>query len=160
LTKTDTHLRSLKGYDEPEILPSSTRQICLIGADAGHSFAVATPHRGSVRERRGQPLVPSATPSSTSASRPCGIPVVERPEARQDAGDGKAVTARRRASAGYLNYSSRSSRRKDKALTRLSPRLLRPEPVRVSPCRPRGPRLRRCASRRTCPCSSPRRARR
>src|SRR5919106_4623721 len=26
----------LKGYDEPEILPSSTRQICLIGADAGH----------------------------------------------------------------------------------------------------------------------------
>jgi hypothetical protein len=26
----------LKGYDEPEILPSSTRKICLIGADAGH----------------------------------------------------------------------------------------------------------------------------
>jgi hypothetical protein len=26
----------LKGYDEPEILPSSTRPICLIGADAGH----------------------------------------------------------------------------------------------------------------------------
>src|SRR3990167_11241418 len=25
-----------KGYDDPEILPSSTRQICLIGADAGH----------------------------------------------------------------------------------------------------------------------------
>ena len=37
MTKTDTHLRSLKGYDEPEILPSSTRQICLIGADAGQS---------------------------------------------------------------------------------------------------------------------------
>ena len=35
LTKTDTHLRSLTGYDEPEILPSSTRPICLIGADAG-----------------------------------------------------------------------------------------------------------------------------
>src|ERR1700724_2049511 len=32
-----SHLRSLKGYDEPEILPSSTRPICLIGADAGRS---------------------------------------------------------------------------------------------------------------------------
>src|SRR6187401_2159540 len=28
-----------KGYDEPEILPSSSRRICLIGADAGHSHA-------------------------------------------------------------------------------------------------------------------------
>src|SRR6185295_3611791 len=26
----------LKGYDEPEILPYSIHQICLIGADAGH----------------------------------------------------------------------------------------------------------------------------
>src|SRR5215207_10142867 len=26
----------VKGYDEPEILPSSIRSICLIGADAGH----------------------------------------------------------------------------------------------------------------------------
>jgi WD40 repeat protein len=34
----------LKGYDEPEILPSSTRQICLIGADAGQWHA----HRGQV----------------------------------------------------------------------------------------------------------------
>jgi len=25
----------VKGYDEPEILPSSIRSICLIGADAG-----------------------------------------------------------------------------------------------------------------------------
>jgi hypothetical protein len=25
----------LKGYDEPEILPYSTRRNCLIGADAG-----------------------------------------------------------------------------------------------------------------------------
>src|ERR1700720_2462411 len=32
-----SHLRSLKGYDEPEILPSSTRPICLMGADAGQS---------------------------------------------------------------------------------------------------------------------------
>src|SRR6202035_2564454 len=32
-----SHLRSFKGYDEPEILPSSTRRICLIGADAGHT---------------------------------------------------------------------------------------------------------------------------
>src|SRR5580698_8457536 len=31
-----SHLRSLKGYDEPEILPYSTRRNCLIGADAGH----------------------------------------------------------------------------------------------------------------------------
>src|SRR5580700_9764015 len=30
-----SHLRSLKGYDEPEILPYSTRRNCLIGADAG-----------------------------------------------------------------------------------------------------------------------------
>jgi hypothetical protein len=28
-----SHLRSLKGYDEPEILPSSIRRICLKGAD-------------------------------------------------------------------------------------------------------------------------------
>src|ERR1700730_10080098 len=28
----------LKGYDEPEILPSSTRPICLIGADAGQAY--------------------------------------------------------------------------------------------------------------------------
>ena len=32
-----SHLRSLKGYDEPEILPSSTRPICLMSADGGHS---------------------------------------------------------------------------------------------------------------------------
>src|ERR1041384_5887793 len=30
------HLRSFNGYDGPEILPSSTQQICLRGADAGH----------------------------------------------------------------------------------------------------------------------------
>src|SRR5207253_1005418 len=30
------HLRSLKGYDEPEILPSSTHPICLMSADGGH----------------------------------------------------------------------------------------------------------------------------
>jgi hypothetical protein len=30
-----SHLRSLKGYDEPEIIPSSTRPICLMGADVG-----------------------------------------------------------------------------------------------------------------------------
>jgi predicted outer membrane protein len=41
LTKTDTHLRSLKRYDEPEILPSSIRQICLIGADGEQSKAAA-----------------------------------------------------------------------------------------------------------------------
>jgi hypothetical protein len=28
-----SHLRSLKGYDEPEILPSSTHPICLMSAD-------------------------------------------------------------------------------------------------------------------------------
>src|SRR5262245_14984096 len=28
-------LRSLRGYDEPEILPSSTHQICLMSADGG-----------------------------------------------------------------------------------------------------------------------------
>src|SRR5438067_9482734 len=31
-----SHLRSFNGYDGPEILPSSTRLFCLIGADAGH----------------------------------------------------------------------------------------------------------------------------
>src|SRR5262249_14697240 len=31
-----SHLRSLKGYDEPEILPSSTHPICLMSADGGH----------------------------------------------------------------------------------------------------------------------------
>src|SRR5205814_4120068 len=29
--------RSFNGYDGPEILPSSTRPICLIGADAGQA---------------------------------------------------------------------------------------------------------------------------
>ena len=28
---------SLKGYDEPEILPSSTHPICPMSADGGHS---------------------------------------------------------------------------------------------------------------------------
>jgi hypothetical protein len=32
-----SHLRSLKGYDEPEILPSSTHPICLMSADGGQS---------------------------------------------------------------------------------------------------------------------------
>ncbi len=31
-----SHLRSLNGYDGPEILSISTQPICLIGADAGH----------------------------------------------------------------------------------------------------------------------------
>src|ERR1700726_1234634 len=35
-----SHLRSLKGYDEPENLPSSTRQICLMGADVGQSAGI------------------------------------------------------------------------------------------------------------------------
>src|SRR5580693_6972167 len=35
-----SHLRSLKGYDEPEILPYSTRRNCLIGADAGHMLTL------------------------------------------------------------------------------------------------------------------------
>jgi hypothetical protein len=39
LTKTDTHLRSLKGYDETEILLYSTQPFCLTGADAEHKSA-------------------------------------------------------------------------------------------------------------------------
>src|SRR5207344_1150133 len=31
-----SHLRSLKGYDEPETLPSSTHPICLMSADGEH----------------------------------------------------------------------------------------------------------------------------
>jgi hypothetical protein len=30
-----SHLRSLQGYDEPDILPSSTHPICLMSADGG-----------------------------------------------------------------------------------------------------------------------------
>src|SRR5215472_3716708 len=33
-----SHLRSFNGYDGPEILPSSTRHFCLIGADPGHTI--------------------------------------------------------------------------------------------------------------------------
>src|ERR1700730_1436419 len=51
-----SHLRSLKGYDEPEILPSSTRPICLIGADAGQP-AVA----------RLSPMVFASQPTATTA---------------------------------------------------------------------------------------------
>src|SRR5262245_33244443 len=35
-----SHLRSLRGYDEPEILPSSTHQICLMSADGGQADAL------------------------------------------------------------------------------------------------------------------------
>src|SRR5208283_4050963 len=35
-----SHLRSLKGYDEPEILPSSTHPNCLISADGGQAQTV------------------------------------------------------------------------------------------------------------------------
>src|SRR2546422_2809250 len=44
-----SHLRSLKGYDEPEILPSSTRRICLIGADAGHPSQISRSWRALSR---------------------------------------------------------------------------------------------------------------
>jgi hypothetical protein len=41
------NLRSFNGYDEPEILPSSTPPFCLIGADVGQwipcSLAVQPP---------------------------------------------------------------------------------------------------------------------
>src|SRR6202047_895216 len=41
-----SHLRSLKGYDEPEILPSSTRPICLMGAGVGHLKRLFETERG------------------------------------------------------------------------------------------------------------------
>src|SRR5262245_62407551 len=41
-----SHLRSLEGYDEPEILPSSTHPICLMSADGGHPHP---PARASLR---------------------------------------------------------------------------------------------------------------
>src|SRR5580704_11145224 len=58
-----SHLRSLKGYDEPEILPSSTRRNCLIGADAGHDAQNA--------ERAGQatPPLSAIEPVSATAKR-------------------------------------------------------------------------------------------
>jgi hypothetical protein len=33
-----SHLRSSHGYDEPEILPSSNHQFCLMSADVGHNI--------------------------------------------------------------------------------------------------------------------------
>ena len=38
-----SHLRSFNGYDGPEILPTSTRPFCLIGADAGHIKVTRNP---------------------------------------------------------------------------------------------------------------------
>src|SRR5205814_3518631 len=38
-----SHLRSFNGYDGPEILPSSTQPICLIGPDAGQSVSWCLP---------------------------------------------------------------------------------------------------------------------
>src|SRR5580658_5414411 len=43
-----SHLRSLNGYDGPEILPISTQPICLIGADAGQSTTTPRSPRSSV----------------------------------------------------------------------------------------------------------------
>jgi len=43
-----SHLRSLKGYDEPEILPSSTHPICLTSADGGQT----TPVRNRSTQKR------------------------------------------------------------------------------------------------------------
>ncbi|HEV7255890.1 MAG TPA: hypothetical protein VGN97_22680, partial [Mesorhizobium sp.] len=53
-----SHLRSLKSYNEPEILPSSTPQICPIGADAGQSaqsVAAATTAEEAVAPLSGRP---------------------------------------------------------------------------------------------------------
>src|SRR5262245_39625462 len=47
-----SHLRSPEGYDEPEILPSSSRQICLTRADAGHMCHERTQVAGQVAEGR------------------------------------------------------------------------------------------------------------
>src|SRR5207237_5201102 len=43
-----SHLRSFNGYDGPEILPSSTRPFCPIGADAGQSEV----YRGEPEQHR------------------------------------------------------------------------------------------------------------
>src|SRR5205085_7778762 len=46
-----SHLRSFNGYDGPEILPSSTQPICLIGADAGQSKRIRR-EKAAKRERK------------------------------------------------------------------------------------------------------------
>jgi len=44
-----SHLRSFNGYDGPEILPFSTRPICLIGADAGQPLEVGVQEIPEIR---------------------------------------------------------------------------------------------------------------
>jgi hypothetical protein len=56
-----SHLRSLRGYDEPEILPSSIHPICLKGADGGQpwitqpAWMLETGHERGDREAFGRP---------------------------------------------------------------------------------------------------------
>src|SRR4051794_18775859 len=50
----------LKGYDEPEILPSQLSRFCLIGADAGHDGAadVAVSDVEQIGDRRREHFYP------------------------------------------------------------------------------------------------------
>src|SRR3984893_19420725 len=69
-------LRSLKAYDEPEILPSSTRPICLIGADAGQSALDRTPEESANCRPGGLApgagiSVPEKRPFSSRSRRRC-----------------------------------------------------------------------------------------
>jgi transposase len=59
-----SHLRSSKGYDEPEILPSSTHPICLMSADGGQSEAG--------HSRRCRPRRRCGRSPSISGPLPCG----------------------------------------------------------------------------------------
>ena len=45
---TLSHLRCFQRHDEPEILPSSIRQICPIGADSGQIRGVLTSENRAV----------------------------------------------------------------------------------------------------------------
>ena len=61
-----SHLRSFNGYDGPEILPSSTRHFCLIGADAGQPGASFTIQRPTVL-----PITRSADHAFWARAIPC-----------------------------------------------------------------------------------------
>src|SRR5262249_17512836 len=47
-----SHLRSMEGYDEPEILPSSTHPICLMSTDGGQSASATSTSQARCHEAR------------------------------------------------------------------------------------------------------------
>src|SRR5215470_8497009 len=62
----DTHLRSLKGYDEPEILLYSTQPFCLTGADDEHSMLIEMAELGTLEGKQAASLAGLAPMSRQS----------------------------------------------------------------------------------------------